>query len=72
MALRTPPPHPMSIAPQGVVTRSDADPIATPPARVAFNITSISSFPKSALAVKAAPKQLPLIARTVLTMTLYY
>jgi len=72
MALRTPPPQPISIAPQGEETRSEADPIATPPASVAFNIISISSFPKIALLVKAAPRQLPLIARTVLTITLYY
>jgi len=71
MALRTPPPQPISIAPQGVETRSEADPIATPPASVAFNINSISSFPKMARLVKAAPRQLPLIARTVFTMTLY-
>jgi len=50
---------------------SEADPIATPPARVAFSIISISSLPKRALAVKAAPRQLPLIAKTVLTTTLY-
>jgi hypothetical protein len=46
--------------------------MATPPANVAFNITSISSLPKRALHTNAAPTQLPPIARTVLTITLYY
>ena len=72
MADKTPPPHPIIIAPQGSVIISETVPIATPPARVALSIISISSFPKSALETKAAPTQLPLIARTVLTMTLYY
>jgi hypothetical protein len=51
---------------------SEADPIATPPARVAFSIISMSSLPKIILEVNAAPRQLPLIARTVFTITLYY
>jgi len=72
IALNTPPPQPISIAPQGVVTKSEADPIATPPASVALSMTSISSLPKRALAENAAPRQLPLIASTVFTMTLYY
>jgi len=71
MADKTPPAQPISIEPQGVTIISEADPIATPPARVALSIISISSLPKRALATKAAPRQLPLIAKTVLTTTLY-
>jgi hypothetical protein len=71
MADNTPPPHPIAMAAQGSVIISETDPIATPPARVALSITSISSFPKMALATKAAPTPLPAMARTVLTITLY-
>jgi len=61
----------MVIATHGLVIRSHVVPIATPPARVAFNIISISSFPNKILAVAAPPKQLEEIARTVLTIILY-
>jgi hypothetical protein len=71
MADNTPPAHPIAIAPQGSVIISETAPIATPPARVALSIISISSFPKRALATNAAPTQLPLMASTVLTTTLY-
>jgi hypothetical protein len=65
-----PPAVPIAIATQGSVTKSQEDPIATPPARVALSIISISSFPKRALAVIIAPMQLELIPITVLQMIL--
>jgi len=60
----------MDIAAQGWVIRSHDDPIATPPARVALSIISISSLPNKILAVMAPPMQLEPMAKTVLTMIL--
>lgn len=61
----------MSMAAYGVQRISATEPTATPPARVALRMSSISNLPNIDLAVKAAPRQLPLIPKTVLTMTLY-
>lgn len=61
----------MSIASYGLLKTSATDPTATPPAKVALRISSISNLPNIDLAVKAAPRQLPLIPKTVLTITLY-
>jgi hypothetical protein len=55
----------------GWVTISAELPMATPPARVAFKINSILSFPwHITLEIHTVPMTLPLIARTVLIMVL--
>jgi hypothetical protein len=63
--------NPSSIDPQGDVIMSAFDPIATPPANVAFNKISISSFPFAILATQQAEIQLHAKERYVLITTLY-
>jgi hypothetical protein len=68
---RTPPRYPMKIAAHGAVTISAEEPIATPPASVAFKMSSILSFPwQQILETHTVPMTLPEIARTVLIIVL--
>jgi len=72
IAEKIPAMNPTQREPPGVVMMSEQVPIATPPARVAFMIIVISSFPKKSLAVKAAPMHPAAIERFVLINTLFY
>lgn len=62
----------MIMALDGSQQRSEQLPIATPPARVALRIISISSFEKIILEVHAELITLPTMPKTVLTNTLCY
>jgi len=69
---RMPPAIPRARATHGSHIKSQLDPIATPPARVALRMISISSFPKKILEVQAELKTLPTIPIVVLTIILCY
>jgi len=69
---RIPPAIPTKIAAHGSQIKSQLDPTATPPARVALRIISISNFPNKILAVAAALITLPVIPRVVLQIILCY
>lgn len=71
IAEKTPAMKPTHKEPPGEVMISEQVPIATPPARVAFIMMVISSFPNKSLAVKAAPIHPEAIERLVLTNTLF-
>lgn len=62
---------PIAIETPPLVTKSDADPIATPPASVELRRTSISSFLAMILEKPHAVTQDEDIASTVLIITLY-
>ena len=64
--------HPIAMAIPAVTTKSEADPTATPPAKVAFKMTSISSRPNLILQIAAAASVLAVIARIVLIITRCY
>lgn len=67
---RIPPNIPIVIATHGSIIKSQLDPMATPPARVAFKMISISSLPKNILEVHAALITLPTIPIVVFTKIL--
>jgi hypothetical protein len=69
-ALTIPAPDPIIKATAGEVMRSADDPIATPPARVAFRTTSISNALSNNLETPHAVMQLAEMERTVFTITL--
>lgn len=67
-----PPTPPTMMATPGATTTSEAAPMMTPPASVAFNTTSISSFEWTRRAKAQAPMTLAVMERVVLTTTLYW
>ena len=71
-ALTIPAIAPMIKAAAGDASKSQLDPMATPPARVALRTTSMSSAPSTYLEYPQAVMQLAEIESTVFTITLYW